>query len=63
VSLPLLKVNMLDCVAMDGIPLYQTAFGDPLKVFAPRLFLRDVPSESACFCDRFSKVLPQGVGM
>jgi hypothetical protein len=40
VFLPLLKVGVLDYVAMDVAPPYWTAFEeDPLRVFEPTLFL------------------------
>jgi hypothetical protein len=50
--LPLPKVEILDWVAKEGIPLYGLASGrDPLRVFVPRLFLEGWVSESAWFCN------------
>jgi hypothetical protein len=41
VFLPLLKVDILDCVEMDGAPFYWTTLGgsDQIRVFEPKLFL------------------------
>jgi hypothetical protein len=65
VSLPLLKVHMLGCVAIDGAHLHWTDLGAiPSRYFSPGSSFGDGLTGSAYFfIGEFSAVVPGGACM